>query len=198
MSQYKDVFKIKHNDLRPGKGRILISEPFLQDVYFQRAVILLVEHNADGSMGLVLNKRTDLFVNNFFPDLEEFPNIPIYLGGPVSSNHLFFIHSLGDNIIPKTVRISDKLYFDGDFESLKHYILSGNSIEGKVKFFMGYSGWTENQLNKEILSNSWLVSYSSNKRIMLANDDSFWNDSVKSLGTPYSTWINYPKDPEMN
>jgi len=198
MSQYKDIFKIKHNDLRPGKGKILISEPFLKDAYFQRAVILLVEHNVKGSMGFVLNKRTDLYVNNFFSELEDLPNIPIYLGGPVSSNHLFFIHSLGESIISGSVRIDDKLYFDGDFEALKHYILSGNSIEGKVKFFMGYSGWTENQLNKEILSNSWLVSHSTNKRIMLAHDDSFWNDSVTSLGVPYSTWINYPKDPEMN
>ena len=198
MSQYKDIFKIKHNDLRPGKGKILISEPFLQDAYFQRAVILLIEHDIKGSMGFVLNKRTDLFVNKFFPELENLPNIPAYLGGPVSSNHLFFIHSLGENIIPGSVKIDDKLYFDGDFEALKHYILSGNAIEGKVKFFMGYSGWTGNQLNTEILSNSWLVSHSTNKRMMLANDDSFWNDSVKSLGEPYSTWINYPKDPEMN
>lgn len=198
MSQYKDIFKIKHNDLRPGKGKILISEPFLQDVYFQRAVVLLVEHSIKGSMGFVLNKRTDLFVNNFFPELEELPNIPIYLGGPVNSSHLFFIHSLGENIIPNSVKIDNKLYFDGEFDALKHYVLSGNSIEGKVKFFIGYSGWTENQLNGEIISNSWLVSHSTYERIMLADDDAFWKDSVKLMGDAYSTWINYPKNPDMN
>ena len=198
MSQYKDIFKIKHNDLRPGKGKILISEPFLQDVYFQRSVVLLVEHSIKGSMGFVLNKRTDLFVNNFFPELQELPNIPIYLGGPVHSSHLFFIHSLGENIIPNSVKINNKLYFDGEFDALKHYVLSENSIEGKVKFFIGYSGWTENQLNDEIMRNSWLVSHSTDEKIMLADDDAFWKDSVKLMGAPYSTWINYPKNPDMN
>lgn len=198
MSQYKDLFKINHNNLRPGKGKILISEPFLQDVYFQRAVVLLIEHNAKGSMGFVLNKRTDLYVNSFFADLVDQPNIPVYLGGPVSANHLFFIHSLGEDIVPGGVRIGDHLYFDGEFESLKQYIREGYPIEGKVKFFMGYSGWTENQLTDEILSNSWLVSSSTNENIIRANGDSFWNDSIQVLGTPYATWVNYPKDPGMN
>lgn len=198
MSQHKDIFKIRHNNLCPEKGKILIAEPFLQNAYFQRSVVLLVEHNAGGSMGFVLNKQTDLFVNNFFPELERLPSIPIYLGGPVHSTHLFFIHSLGENLIPSGVKIGDRLFFDGEFEALKHYILSGNSIEGKVKFFVGYSGWTKNQLDCEIMSNSWLVSHSTFERIMQAHDDSFWNDSVKSLGTPYSSWINYPKNPEMN
>ncbi|MDO4704287.1 YqgE/AlgH family protein [Tannerella sp.] len=71
MAQYKDIFKIKHNDLRPGKGKILISEPFLQDAYFQRSVVLLVEHNQNGSMGFVVNKPTGLIVNDFFPELKN-------------------------------------------------------------------------------------------------------------------------------
>lgn len=89
MAQYKDIFKIKHNDLQPEKGKILISEPFLQDAYFQRSVVLLVEHNHNGSMGFVVNKPTGLIVNDFFPELKKSPVIPIYLGGPVSSNRLF-------------------------------------------------------------------------------------------------------------
>ena len=81
MASYKNIFKITHNNLLPAQGSILISEPFLQDAYFQRSVVLLVEHTDDGSMGLVLNKKTDLVVNTFFPELEKFPEIPIYLGG---------------------------------------------------------------------------------------------------------------------
>ena len=100
-------------------------------------------------MGFVLNKKTDLIVNSFFKEFAEFPEIPIYLGGPVSPNRLFFIHSLGDNIIPDALKINDYLYFDGDFNALKRYILNGHPIDGKVKFFLGYSGWTEGQLNHE-------------------------------------------------
>ena len=197
MAQYKDIFKIKHNDLSPGKGKILISEPFLQDAYFQRSVVLLIEHNKKGSMGFVLNKKTELFVNDYFDGLENASRIPIYLGGPVSSDHLYFIHSLG-NIIPDSVQIDENLYFDGDFESLNYYIMSGKPIEGKIKFFLGYSGWTENQLNGEIDQDSWLVSQSSGRNIMLAEGESFWKHSVEIVGGSYLTWINYPKNPILN
>ncbi|MDB9117428.1 YqgE/AlgH family protein [Parabacteroides merdae] len=63
---YNNIFKITHNDVLPAQGSILISEPFLQDAYFQRSVVLLVEHTQEGSMGFVLNKKTELSVNTFF------------------------------------------------------------------------------------------------------------------------------------
>lgn len=198
MATYDNIFKITHNNLLPAQGSILISEPFLQDAYFQRSVVLLVEHNTQGSMGFVLNKKTDLIVNTFFPELEEYPEIPIYLGGPVSANRLFFIHSLGDLIVPDSVKIKDRLYFDGDFEALKRYIQNGHSIEGKVKFFLGYSGWTEGQLGNEISKNSWVVSHAAKENVLLADGESFWKNSLEQLGSNYEAWTKYPKDPYLN
>ena len=185
MASYKNIFKITHNDVLPIQGSILIAEPFLQDAYFQRSVVLLIEHTEHGSMGFVLNKKTDLIVNSFFKEFAEFPEIPIYLGGPVSPNRLFFIHSLGDNIIPDALKINDYLYFDGDFNALKRYILNGHPIDGKVKFFLGYSGWTEGQLNHEIKRNSWAVSHITTDNILSADGEGYWK--VKFfLG--YSGW----------
>lgn len=198
MAQYKDIFKITHNNVLPAQGNVLISEPFLQDAYFQRAVVLLIEHTRDGSMGFVLNKKTDLVVNTFFPELERLPEIPIYLGGPVSANHLYFIHSLGDLIIPGSVKVNDQLYFDGNFEALKRYIMKGHSIEGKVKFFLGYSGWTEGQLGHEISRNSWVVSPATDESILVADGESYWKHSLELLGSRYQTWTKYPKDPYLN
>ena len=198
MATYNNIFKITHNNLLPAQGSILISEPFLQDAYFQRSVVLLVEHNTQGSMEFVLNKKTDLIVNTFFPELEEYPEIPIYLGGPVSANRLFFIHSLGDLIVPDSVKIKDRLYFDGDFEALKRYIQNGHSIEGKVKFFLGYSGWTEGQLGNEINKNSWVVSHAAKENVLLADGESFWKNSLEQLGSNYEAWTKYPKDPYLN
>ena len=197
MATYNNIFKITHNNLLPAQGSILISEPFLQDAYFQRSVVLLVEHNTQGSMGFVL-KKTDLIVNTFFPELEEYPEIQIYLGGPVSANRLFFIHSLGDLIVPDSVKIKDRLYFDGDFEALKRYIQNGHSIEGKVKFFLGYSGWTEGQLGNEINKNSWVVSHAAKENVLLADGESFWKNSLEQLGSNYEAWTKYPKDPYLN
>lgn len=198
MASYNNIFKITHNNVLPAQGSILMSEPFLQDAYFQRSVVLLVEHNTEGSMGFVLNKKTDLIVNTFFPELEEYPEIPIYLGGPVSANRLFFIHSLGDLIVPDSVKIKDHLYFDGDFEALKRYMLKGHPIEGKVKFFLGYSGWTKGQLGSEINKNSWVVSHATKENILLADGESFWKNSLEQLGSNYEAWTKYPKDPYLN
>ncbi|MDR1331633.1 MAG: YqgE/AlgH family protein [Tannerella sp.] len=197
MEQYGNIFEVRHNGLRPQKGSILISEPFLRGVHFQHAVVLLVEHNMHGSMGLVLNKRTELRVNDLFPELKSLPDIPVYLGGPVGANHLYFLHTLGGRV-PGSMPIEGDLCFDGDFEVIKSYILDRNPVEGHVKFFLGYSGWTENQLNGEILGDSWLVSTPTAGRIMCDGGDALWKDAVRSLGSPYDTWTNYPVYPDMN
>lgn len=198
MAKNKDIFRIKHNNLLPEKGRILISEPFLQNIYFQRAVILLTEHSLKGSMGFVLNKRTDLTVNEFFREFKDVQDIPIYLGGPVNPNHLFFIHTLGNDLIPDSVQITENLCFDGNIEALKSYIVKGGHVEGNVKFFIGYSGWSKNQLNEEIIHDSWLVGKSPVTKMMLSDGETFWYDSIDALGSQYSTWKNYPKNPELN
>ena len=197
MESFKDIFKIRHNNLKPEKGKILISEPFLQNRFFQRSVVLLIEHNTNGTTGFVLNKKTDLWLNDFIIGLENVPQIPIYLGGPVSCDHLFFIHSLGD-IIPDSIQFDENLYFDGDFESLNYYLMSKKPVNGKVKFFLGYAGWTQNQLAEEITQDSWLVGTSSVRNIFHAEGDAFWKISVKSMGGSYANWINYPKDPLLN
>ena len=94
-----NIFKIAHNNVLPREGRMLVAEPFQQDAYFQRSVILLVEHDDKGSLGFIINKQTELRVNTFFEDLAACTEMPIYLGGPVSNKRVFFIHTLGNKII---------------------------------------------------------------------------------------------------
>ena len=108
-------------------------------------------------MGFILNKKTELTINMLFPELEHLPETPIYLGGPVASNRLFFVHSLGNAVIPNSFPINDHLYFDGDFDALRDYMLSEHNFADKVKFFIGYSGWGKGQLKDEIKANSWAV-----------------------------------------
>lgn len=198
MASYKNIFKITHNEILPAQGSILIAEPFLQEAYFQRSVVLLVEHTEEGSMGFVLNKKTELTVNSFFKELAGCPEIPIYLGGPVSVNRLFFLHTLGDILIPDTVKVNDSLFFDGDFDALKQYILNGHSIEGKVKFFLGYSGWAAGQLEQEIKQNSWAVSHDIAGNSLSAYGETYWKESVDLLGEDYKAWTIYPKNPYLN
>ena len=198
MAIYNDLFKITHNNIIPEQGRILISEPFLQDVYFQRSVILLIEHDQQGSLGLILNKKTDLTVNTFFAELNDYAEMPIFLGGPVCADHLFFIHTLGDEIISDSVPVDNHIYFGGNFDDVVSYIKAGHPVSSKIKFFLGYSGWTENQLKNEITKDSWVVSKTNYRKALQAEGEDFWKQAVISLGHEYLNWIKYPKDPYLN
>ena len=89
-----DIFKIETNHVVPARGKVLISEPFLCDHMFGRSVILLVDHTHDGTMGLVLNKPLPLFLNDVLQDFNCPESIPIYKGGPLSTDTLFYLHTL--------------------------------------------------------------------------------------------------------
>lgn len=199
MKPYKNIFKITHHNLYPSKGNILISEPFLRDIYFQRSVVLLVEDSPDDcTLGLVLNKKTSLYVNDYIPELKECPDMPIYVGGPCSPNRLFFMHTLGDKRIPGSVHIKDNLFFAGKFEALKEYLLTEQPAEGVIQFFLGYSNWTKDQLNGEIDEGSWIVSTMDTDRAFTAEGDSYWKETLMLLGKDYEKWANFPIDPLLN
>src|SRR5476651_2432719 len=107
----------------PEKGKILISEPFLNDPNFKRTIILLTEHNEEGSVGFIMNKPTELSLNDAIDDFPEFDSA-IYFGGPVQLNTLQFIHRAGD-IIEGSIEIMPGLFWGGNFESLKEQMEIG-------------------------------------------------------------------------
>jgi len=180
------------------KGNILIAEPFLSDIYFERSVVLLVEHNSKhNTMGFVLNKMMIEKLNDFFPEMKDFNDIPLFRGGPVGSNRLYFIHTLGDTI-PGAYEILDGLYFGGDFDIIKSYIISGNPVKGRIKFFLGYSGWEQQQLEEEIAQHSWLVGKTEQAKIMESEGEIFWKKTLQNLGGPYKSWANFPRRPFLN
>ena len=196
MEYNDDVFKIEFNNVPPSKGSVLISEPFLQDSYFQRAVVYLTEHTNEGSMGFVLNKNLDISLNDLIKGVTVDKKIPVFLGGPVNVETLFFLHTL--NFIPDSYQVTDTVYLNGDFELLKDYINSGAEIEGKIKFFFGYSGWSEDQLKDELKENSWLVGAISDNDILKTNNQKTWENTLSSLGEKYKKWTKFPKDPTLN
>ena len=131
-------------NLRPQKGQVLLAEPFLNDPYFRRTVIFLCEHNTEGSFGFVLNNYIDV-------DLEQImENMPSYegrisIGGPVRNSNLYYLHTLGEKI-EESVEIIPGVYMGGNFEILKKLLVSGKVHKDQVRFFVGYSGWSPEQL----------------------------------------------------
>ena len=134
-----DIFKIQSNNVLPSRGKILISEPFLRDATFGRSVVLLIDHTEEGSMGLIINKQLPIFVNDIIKEFKYIENIPLYKGGPIATDTLFYLHTLAD--IPGAIPISKGLYLNGDFDEIKKYILQGNKVDRYIRFFLGYSGW---------------------------------------------------------
>ena len=130
-----DIFKIQSNNVLPSRGKILISEPFLRDATFGRSVVLLIDHTEEGSMGLIINKQLPIFVNDIIKEFKYIENIPLYKGGPIATDTLFYLHTLAD--IPGAIPISKGLYLNGDFDEIKKYILQGNKVDRYIRFFLG-------------------------------------------------------------
>lgn len=195
MEKNIDFFKINHKRVAPREGLILIAEPGLMDQYFKRSIILLVEHNKEGTVGFVLNNIIDINLPELMPDFPDFPAL-VSIGGPVSPNSIHFIHSLG-NIIPDSKLISDGLYWGGDFEAVKALIQIKKITPRQIRFFIGYSGWGVEQLTKELKENSWVVSELDIVQIMAGRDD-LWKRTIQQMGPKYKPWTIYPENPSLN
>jgi len=196
MPDINNILKIKTNNVKPAKGKILISEPFLLDYYFKRSVVLLAEHNEDGTFGLILNKPVDLLLSDVIKDFPHF-DAPVYLGGPVKTDSLYFIHTLGD-LIEGSLEIIPGLFWGGEIEHIRELITIGKIGPKEIKFFVGYSGWVSRQLEGELNRNSWLVSTIRTTQVMKYNNEKMWINSLKNLGGNYAYWTNFPSDPALN
>ena len=191
-----DIFKIQSNNVLPSRGKILISEPFLRDATFGRSVVLLIDHTEEGSMGLIINKQLPIFVNDIIKEFKYIENIPLYKGGPIATDTLFYLHTLAD--IPGAIPISKGLYLNGDFDEIKKYILQGNNVDRYIRFFLGYSGWESEQLSTELKENTWLVSKEENAYLMNGDTKDMWKQALEKLGSKYETWSRFPQVPTFN
>ena len=191
-----DIFKIQSNNVLPSRGKILISEPFLRDATFGRSVVLLIDHTEEGSMGLIINKQLPIFVNDIIKEFKYIENIPLYNGGPIATDTLFYLHTLAD--IPGAIPISKGLYLNGDFDEIKKYILQGNKVDRYIRFFLGYSGWESEQLSTELKENTWLVSKEENAYLMNGDTKDMWKQALEKLGSKYETWSRFPQVPTFN
>ena len=196
MNDIDRFLQIKTNNLNPAKGRVLLSEPFMGDYYFGRSVILLAEHNEEGSFGVILNKPATAGFNEVLKDFPEF-DAPIYIGGPVETNSLFYIHTLGAHI-EDAVEIKDGLFWGGDIEAIKEMILLKMVKPDDIRFYIGYSGWGEDQLKTELERNSWLVTPANKDSIFKTDPLAMWNDFIDKMGNDYRYWTKFPIDPNMN
>ncbi len=181
-------------DLAPGI--LLIADPFLKDPNFLRTVVFLCEHKEEGSFGFVLNRQYENSLDELIPELEGH-KIPVYYGGPVQLDSIHFVHQY-PNEIPGGQEVIKGVYWGGDFEAVVNFIKQGDFDSNKIRFYIGYSGWTENQLKEEMNEKTWLTVKASRKLVFHKDHTEIWKDSLKHLGGEYEMMVNFPIDPQLN
>lgn len=190
---------VEHRSL--SDGAMLVAEPFLREGYFNHAVITLIDYQpGEGSMGVVMNNRLpSTSLQEILPDIKREDKVPVYCGGPVNSDRLFFMHTLG-HIFPDSGEVSPGLYVGGDFDAVVDYVNSGYQLEGHLRFFIGYSGWDAGQLEGECRENVWAVTPNllSPSETLTGGEDAYWHKVVRLMGTPYRHWLLHPKNPSLN
>jgi len=179
------------------KGQLLIADPYIiGDLSFTRSVILLANHNPEGSVGFIINKPLKFTIKDLIPDIKA--SFKIYNGGPVDQDSLYFIHNVAE-LITNSIEISNGIYWGGDFESVKELIDQKKITKNNIRFFLGYTGWDEDQLETEMQNNSWIITPNSYENKIIGKDTaSFWKEKIIELGGNYLLWSNAPENPQLN
>ena len=183
--------------LEPRKGVLLVAEPsIIGDVSFNRSVVLLADYNESGAVGFILNKPLEYKLNDFIPEIDN--NLTVYNGGPVEQDNLYFIHRVPE-LIPDSIEISNGIFWGGDFNEIISLLNEDKLKDSEIRFFLGYSGWSNDQLEQELEVNSWVVIQNKYKNEILGKTNSnFWKEKMIEFGGDYIIWSNAPEDPNFN
>jgi putative transcriptional regulator len=138
-------------------GTFLISSATMDDPYFKGSTVFITEYNDKGAMGFVINKLFPRKLNELV-EFRHSKDFPLYAGGPVDTEGLFFLHCRPD-VIEGSVFVADNIYLGGNFEQAVRGINNKSLAEKDIKLFIGYCGWDFGELDKEAAEGSWVISY---------------------------------------
>jgi len=178
------------------KGQLLLDSGQLRGSFFQRTVVLICEHNAEGAFGLVLNRSSgnkigEMVVTDMPDSLKDFT---LYLGGPVQTGALSFLHS--DTFIADA-NVMPNLALGHSLETLTE-IAESFSPTRKVKMFAGYAGWSPGQLEDEMARKAWLT-YPASLELVLDTDPAMlWQKVLQAMGPEYKLLSMMPEDLSLN
>ena len=193
--EFPEDFKNKNYE----KGSLLIANPVLPDPNFSRTVILLCDHDDQGSFGLVINRSTQLKAPDLFLNINILKsyNEKIYLGGPVSQSMVFFL-CRSPSAAGKLDEVCSGVYLGSNLETLESLYSSLENPEQDIRFYLGYSGWSGGQLAEEMEQNSWLVQRANEQFIFIDSESLIWSKAVNSLGKKYQYLTKAPVNPQWN
>lgn len=178
------------------KGQLLLDSGNLRGSFFQRTVILICQHDAEGAFGLVLNRATGSKVGEMvvadIPD--QLKECPLYLGGPVQPTALSYLHS--DSFIPEA-NVIPNVSLGHSIDTLLE-IGESFSATRKVKLFAGYAGWGPGQLEDEMKRDAWLTHPASIELVFERDPVQLWQSILRQKGWKYRLLAQMPEDLSLN
>jgi putative transcriptional regulator len=177
-------------------GTILLAEPFMLDPNFKRTAVLLVDHGKDGSIGFVLNRESDVRVDELVDDFPEF-DAPVYVGGPVGRDTVHYLHRKGD-LLEGSDEVVKGVYWGGDYERLKFLIRQQLINPHDIRFFVGYSGWSDDQLEEELALGSWVTARMDANYLFKSPADTLWSQVMDNKGNAFSVIADMEEEAKYN
>ena len=178
-------------------GSLLVAEPFMQDMNFRRAVVLITDHSTEeGTVGFIINKPLTVKIAELvedFPDIDSFA----YYGGPVSTNTIHYIHNVG-RLLDGSTEIGPGVFWGGEFEKLKFLINHQLVKEENIRFFVGYAGLSSGQLSEELDLGSWIISEIHANYLFKSKPTKLWNQVMHHKGDVFSVLAQLPEEPNLN
>ena len=168
----------------------------MADPNFKRSVILLCEHSSEGSFGLVLNRPSPMQLSEV-SGMKLPEGLQLGVGGPVQPNTLHFVHPFGEEI-EGALSVAEGIWWGGNLESLLEGIDDERVDALDVRFFLGYSGWGDGQLEVEIDEGGWIVLSATDSLVFAKGDDELWRQILRELGGEYALLSTFPDNPRMN
>lgn len=190
----EDFSRHYDEDIEPGK--LLISSPILRDNNFKKTVVLICDVDKEGVFGLTLNRVLQMNLSDAFNEVSGW-DCPLYFGGPAHGNALSYIHNQYEEVKGSRSIVSG-LAWGGDFDDLEETINDKNNTDVAYKFFVGYSGWRDGQLEAEIQDKYWFVCNFRKELIFEGEGGDVWDKAVAGLGGQYELLLKYPEYPHLN
>jgi putative transcriptional regulator len=176
---------------------LLLSMPQMQDENFDRTVVLLCDHTADGAFGLVLNRPTTTAAAEavaFDPPLDGHEGPLLWMGGPVEPQRGWIL--LGESVDGQSeTEVAPGLYLSTSIELLRQVI---QATPPRARVLTGYAGWGPGQLDDELDEESWIVEPALPEDVFTAEPDELWASVLRRKGGPYAVLALMPPDPSLN
>lgn len=175
-------------------GKLLVAHPSLRDPNFRRTVVLLCQHDPDeGTFGFIMNRRLEQSAADFLPEEEvsALAQVPAFEGGPVAGNRLVFTDFQYDPAIGHA-QVRHALGLE---EAQR--LVEENEAEG-LRAFVGYSGWSEGQLEEEIAQGAWIIAPPAAETFAIQNSGQLWTRTLRRLGGKFALMALQPDDPSLN